>query len=186
MRARRSGRAAPNASIRSYLSGVANGPPIGVVAVLLAPAGVPAGGEDVAARIRADPDVGPGRRDRDRGDPAELSSLADQRAIGPVVREALPARRRRNAGPIVRHVAQSSSLGGRDGVERMVDDQGRGQATFLVAMRTAKGMAVAISSRPHGETRSFEDADRGTRLPRHRGVQLPADALPPTEGGATA
>ena len=42
---------------------VADLPPVGVVAVLLAPPGVAAGRLQMAVRAGADPDVGPGRRD---------------------------------------------------------------------------------------------------------------------------
>ena len=45
-------------------------PPV-VVAVLLAPAGVDAGRLDVAHRVRADPDVLPGGRDDELGDPRQ-------------------------------------------------------------------------------------------------------------------
>ena len=80
----------------------------------------------MAPRVGADPDVRPGRWDRDRGDPAELASIADQLAIGPVVREPLPGAATANTGAIVRHVPQSGSLGGRHCIERVVGDEGGG------------------------------------------------------------
>src|ERR1700733_7173161 len=59
---------------------VADGAPIGGVAVLLAPALVAAGRLDVAARIGADPDVRPGRRDDQPGDAIEGLGVAHRLA----------------------------------------------------------------------------------------------------------
>jgi hypothetical protein len=59
----------------------------GVVAVLLATAGVASGRLQVAPRVRADPDVGPGGRDRERADPLEDGRVVDRRAVGGAVRE---------------------------------------------------------------------------------------------------
>ena len=64
------------------LVGVADLPPARVVAVLLAAAGVAAGGQDVAVLRRADPHVGPRRRDRDRRDAGPFLRVGDDRAVG--------------------------------------------------------------------------------------------------------
>ena len=57
-------------------------PVAGVVAVLLAAPRVAAGRLEVAVRVRADPDVGPGRRDRERPDPVERLVVADPPSVG--------------------------------------------------------------------------------------------------------
>ena len=70
--------------------------PARVVQVLLAPAVVDAGGLDVAARVRADPDVLPGRRDHQLVDPLQHLGVGDALAVGVEVLEPLaapPARR---------------------------------------------------------------------------------------------
>ena len=66
---------------------VARGAPLRVVAVLLAAARVAAGRKDVSARVRADPHVRPGRRNRDRGDALPLLGVADRRAVRVPIRE---------------------------------------------------------------------------------------------------
>ena len=85
------------------LGGVACLAPALVVAVLLAPASVAAGGLDVAVGDRADPDVGPRRRHRDVGDALDLRRLPDRPAVDADVPEPAaaaglapdPGRRRR-------------------------------------------------------------------------------------------
>ena len=77
MRARIFGSAAANAGIRSYLVSSRVGAPVRVIAVLLAAARVAAGRLQVAARIGADPDVGPRRRHRQPGDPLQLRRMAE-------------------------------------------------------------------------------------------------------------
>ncbi len=64
-------------------------PPGGVVDVLLAPALVAAGGLDMAARVGADPDVGPGRRDHQLGDAVLGGCVVDRLPIGVEIGEAL-------------------------------------------------------------------------------------------------
>ena len=59
-----------------------------MVAVLLAPFGIAARGLDVPIRRRADPDVGPGRRDGERLDAPENVSLCQPGTIRPRVGEA--------------------------------------------------------------------------------------------------
>jgi len=62
-----------------------------VVEVLLAPGFVETGGLDVAVGVAADPDVPPGRRDRQRPDPLEGVLVADAPAFGVEVAEAVTA-----------------------------------------------------------------------------------------------
>src|SRR5690606_35303740 len=50
--------------------------PARVIAILLAPARVASRGLQVAALVAADPDAGPGRRDRERGDARERRRVA--------------------------------------------------------------------------------------------------------------
>ena len=78
---------APKAIMRVVLGLVAHLAPARVVAVLLAPARVAAGGLDVAVGVRADPDVGPGRRDRQLADPLQGRGIAHRLAVGILDRE---------------------------------------------------------------------------------------------------
>ena len=69
-----------------------------MVAILLAPLGIAAGGLDVTVRKRADPDIGPGRGDGERLDPPEDVRLCQPGAIRPRVGEAFPDFLRRIPG----------------------------------------------------------------------------------------
>src|SRR5262249_49032473 len=85
---------------------VADGPPAGVVAVLLAALRVAPGGLDVAVGSGRDPDVGPGRRDRQGGDPAGRLPGAHPTAGRGSVREP-PPRAPPAGGPLrVAHVPE--------------------------------------------------------------------------------
>src|ERR1700754_2048219 len=68
--------------------------PARVVAILLAPARVSTGGQDVPVRARADPHLGPGRRNPDRLDQGPLIGIRDDAAIrspvNPAVLSPLP------------------------------------------------------------------------------------------------
>ena len=64
------------------LVGVAGGAPVVVIAVLLAAARVAAHRLDVAAPARADPHVGPGRRDHQPADALQRGVVAHQVAVG--------------------------------------------------------------------------------------------------------
>src|SRR5204862_4253948 len=65
--------------------------PLVVVAVLLAPAGVDAGGLDVSHRLGADPDFLPRGWDRKSGDPLDHLRVRDPVAVLVYVLEALAA-----------------------------------------------------------------------------------------------
>src|SRR6185436_20353222 len=77
-----------------------------VVAVLLAPARVARGGLDVAVGIEADPDLGPGRRDRQRIDPSSLAPVRDACAAGQVIGPARADALARDAARAVGDIAQ--------------------------------------------------------------------------------
>ena len=65
--------------------------PCRMVAVLLAPAVVQSGRLQVALRIETDPDVAPGRGDRQTGDAFQRFPVLDRRAVGEAIGEAAPA-----------------------------------------------------------------------------------------------
>src|SRR5690606_11939058 len=60
---------------------VARQPEIGMIAILLAPARVIAGGEDMAVRRRAEPGILIGGRQRDGVEPRDFGAIADQPAL---------------------------------------------------------------------------------------------------------
>jgi hypothetical protein len=65
--------------------------PLLVVEVLLAPGVIDAGCLDVAARVGADPDLGPGRRDRELGGSFDDLWILDPRPVLFLIAEATPA-----------------------------------------------------------------------------------------------
>jgi len=68
---------------------IAGEPPFRVISVLLAPARIATGGLQVAARMRADPDVLVGRRDRQLADPLEIRGVANRLPVRMPIDEAL-------------------------------------------------------------------------------------------------
>ena len=85
---------------------VASCPPAHVVAVLLATPRVAAGRLEVAVRARADPHVGPRRRDGQAPDPLERVWIADEPTIGVAIGEAPPGPAARDPRSGVAGVAQ--------------------------------------------------------------------------------
>ena len=85
--------------------------PDGVVEVLAPPGGIGADGLQVAVREPADPDVGPGRRDRERLDPLELDWVREPVAALVDVRETTPATASPVAGLAAVDVAQPGHAG---------------------------------------------------------------------------
>ena len=69
---------------------VADFPPTRVIAVLLPPLRITARGLDMPPRRRADPDLGPGGRDRQTLDPCQDLGIADRLPVGSGVAKALP------------------------------------------------------------------------------------------------
>ena len=100
------GRTRANSSSRSNLASSRPAPPPGVVAVLLPSARITPRGLEMARRIRADPHIGPGRRDGQRADPGEDGRLADRRAVGGSVGEAAAGAPPRDPRPRVAGIAQ--------------------------------------------------------------------------------
>jgi len=88
------------------LDRVAHFAPASVVAVLLPAAGVTAGRLQMTAGVGADPDVGPGRRDRQPLDPADDLLVTDQAAVTTEITEglagALPADSRAEVGDVAK------------------------------------------------------------------------------------
>ena len=96
-RAASAARARSRASRRTSRSRA--GAPLRVVEVLLAAGGVDPRGLQVAARVRADPHVLPGRRDAELGDPLDVLGLGDALAVGrPGSVKPFPALRRVRPG----------------------------------------------------------------------------------------
>jgi hypothetical protein len=85
--------------------------PVRVVAVLLAAAVIATGRLQVPVRPRADPDVGPGRRDRECRDAAALLGIADRPAVDIAVREATAGAMPGDPGPRVGRVAEPGCAG---------------------------------------------------------------------------
>src|SRR4051794_39794375 len=83
---------------------VAHLPPFGVVAVLLAPAGVAPGRLQVAVRAGADPDVRPGRRYGQLANALQGLLVPDRAPLRVDVGEALAALLAADAGPAIRDI----------------------------------------------------------------------------------
>ena len=125
------------------LAVAAFGAPVGVVAVLLAPACVAAGGLQMAVRQRADPDVGIGRRNRQAADARQLALVDQQAAVGPLVAE----RRAAPHAPMARHrVADVDEAGGHR--------QRRRRLRGLVPLRLRASGRLHRSDRRDGMARS--------------------------------
>ncbi len=98
---------------------VAHLAPARVVAVLLAPARVAAGGLDVPAPDRADPDVGPCRRNGQGLEPRDALGIGDALLIGPEVGEPLAGAAPPYAGAVIGDVAEPCLLGMQLGIVRL-------------------------------------------------------------------
>ena len=109
-RRRSLGSALPNSSRPSIFRGVPLGAEVGVVAILLAAAGIDAGRLEMAVGIGAEPGVGIGRRQADRVQPVDLVAVGDALAvgveIGPVAAHSLAG----DAGLAVAAVPQHDAL----------------------------------------------------------------------------
>src|SRR5439155_18702208 len=99
---------------------VAHFAPARMVAVLLAAARVAAGRLQMAGRDRANPDVGPRGRDRERFDALQLDAIGDGPAgRADVAKTILPADAANAAHPRVVHVAEAGDFCGLDGIDRL-------------------------------------------------------------------
>ena len=134
-------------------------------------------------QVGRDPDVLPGRRDRERGDPPNSVLLRDVRARRVGVTEAVPAQRAsyaRTAGI----AAHESNNGGRRGIKAHRNSRfPRGQLTGGRSLRLAPGIAFREHSRripapPHARRGS----GRG-RLHRRRPHGRAVRACAPTADG---
>ena len=85
---------------------VTDRPPTLVIAVLLAPARVPARCLDVPERVRRDPDVVPCRRDRERTYPPQLTFIADRLAARVDVDESTTLPTPANPGLLIARVTK--------------------------------------------------------------------------------
>ena len=83
-----------------------------VIAVLLAALRVPARGLDVAVTPRANPDVGPGRRDCQSPDPFQHVRLGELRPVGPGVRESFSCLLAAYARTGIGNMSQARGFGG--------------------------------------------------------------------------
>ena len=106
-RSRMVGRAAPKRHHALVLGLVADLAPAGVVAALLAAAGVASGGLEVAVGDGADPDIGPGGRDDERLDAGEGRFVAQGSAFRREIAEGLSAAFAADAGAGVGDVAEA-------------------------------------------------------------------------------
>jgi hypothetical protein len=104
-----------------------------VVTVLLAAAGIAPGGLDMAARVRVDPDISPGRRNDQSPDAPKVLRVADDRPIRAPEAPALAGAATADAGTAVRGVAQPSGAGRGDRVVSEIRDGRRrlDQSGFL-------------------------------------------------------
>ena len=93
------------------LAFVLQGPPLRVVAILLATARIDAGGLQVTLRERADPDIGVGRRDRQAVDARDLPGIAQPAAGRVLVAEAFAMPETTQAGHVGIDVDQAAGEG---------------------------------------------------------------------------
>ncbi len=98
-----------------------------VVAVLLAALGVAAGCLNVSVRLRADPDIAIGGRDRQLADPRQRRVVVDLAPVGRHIGEASARFPAPDARRIVAHIAETGCLGGVPGVHHIRD----GSVLFL-------------------------------------------------------
>src|SRR3546814_7637660 len=106
---------------------VPNRAPARMIAILLAPAGVAAGRLNVAAGMRADPDVRPCRRYRQRPDARQRFALRDPRSVRAAVTEALAGLAPADPRTVVADVAQARLTGHRRAVGRRAACIGRSE-----------------------------------------------------------
>ncbi|VWC30193.1 hypothetical protein BPS26883_06363 [Burkholderia pseudomultivorans] len=133
---------------------VARRSPLRVIAVLLAPARVAAGRLQMAARVRADPDVGVRGRNRERVDSRDLVRIADPLAVLRVIREAVAHATTRVARLPVVDVTQRGGRA-RVGHAHAVAGRGAGRARLHAAthgdLRKSAATIVSVSSGVRGD-----------------------------------
>ena len=122
---------------------VAHFAPARVIAVLLAPARVAAGGLQMAVVARADPDLVPGGRNRQRADACQRFRIAQRPAVGPQVPEPRAGTLARDPRRGIVHVAQAGGLGRALGLRVRVSVPGHG----VEAARKVTCQRVTIPAR---------------------------------------
>ena len=129
------------------LVGVLGAAPVGVIAVLLAPARVASRRLDVAVRAHADPDVLVRRRDREGADALQLGRLAHPLAIGADVGEVVADADATDAGRLVADPDQAARrVGAGDGFRHRAPrahDAGPGRAGRRARRRARHRAAMA-------------------------------------------
>jgi hypothetical protein len=112
--------------------------PVGVVAVLLAPPRVAAGGLHMAVGLGADPYLGIGRRDRQLTDALQGLRIAHRAAVGQAVAEAGAGAAAGDARLLVADIDQAGAAGGLPGLQR-AGRLGGGGGAGRVGHRDASG-----------------------------------------------
>ena len=116
---------------------VAHLAPAGMVAALLAPASIPAGGLKMTVCDGTNPDLLPSGRDTERLDASEGLRLGDRGAAGPFVLESFAAAQTADAGFGVGDVAETGGFGRFDGI-------GDDFREFLWRFTTAPGLHASV------------------------------------------
>jgi len=93
------------------LGDVAHRAKIRVIAILLPPLRVAPGRLEMAVRLRADPDVRPGGRNRQRLDPRQMPRICQRRAVGTAVDECVALFYAGKSGATVGDVAKARGFG---------------------------------------------------------------------------
>ena len=120
--------------------------PFLVIAVLLAPLAVTAGGLEMAVRLRADPDVGPRRRDDERLDALQRAFVGDAVTPRIAVEEALAGAMAGDAGAVRAHIDEAGFLGG---LLRIINRFHTGSSVEGVSVLKA---AVRLAAGRHGRS----------------------------------
>src|SRR5690606_2488501 len=144
------------------LAGAADLLPVGVVAVLLAATGIPAGRLQMAVALAADPHAGPGRRYRQGPDPRQHCLVGNRGAGGFAVLEAVGRAPPADARLVVAHVPQAGLLryGGGVGLDGLLEHRQRirgglsRQREAATGRRTPEGAAQPAASGWPGAGRS--------------------------------
>src|SRR4051794_8356712 len=152
----------------------------GVIAVLLATARVARGRLNVAVGIGTDPDLAPGRRDRERVDPLALAPIDDAHAVRQIIGPAAADALARDAALVVGDVAQP---GARRGGAAM-RDAGAPVLALMSARRAAQSAARMPALRISCVHLSISLATMASvSLPERRCVRYPRFCRPAVISG---
>src|SRR5690606_27394624 len=132
------------------LLGLLRGAEGGLVAVLLAPARIDPGGEQVTAILRTEPRVGAGRRQGDAGEPVDLAGIGDALAVGIEAGPAVAGAIAGDAGRAVVDKFEPGPFRGHRAAQRPRGDRGSPSSSPRLAKSAAKGefspMAPVLTS----------------------------------------